>query len=77
MDPENRERSELYWEKRRLSENIIQKIVERFETGQDTMPDLITCPIQSCRYPLRVEFLTDRIELSCTNCEFRQTIKKE
>ncbi|MFH1046859.1 MAG: hypothetical protein V1738_01025 [Patescibacteria group bacterium] len=77
MNPEtNRENKELYWEKRRLSERIEHDLLGRLESGKETMPDMITCPNESCRYPLTVKFFADWVELSCQNCEYRQIIRK-
>ncbi len=77
-DPErNRENKELHWEKRRLAERIEKDLRERLNAGKETMPDMVTCPNQSCRYPLRVKFFGDRVEVTCQNCDFRRIIKKD
>ncbi len=78
MNPEyNRERTELYWEKRRLSESIEKDLQKALNSGREVIPDMINCPNSSCRYPLQVKFVDDCVELRCTNCEFKQVIKKD
>ena len=72
----DRERTETYWEKRRLNENVEHDLLAKLEAGQESMPDVISCPVASCRCPLTVNFLADRIELACSNCGFRQTVKR-
>ncbi|MFH2063496.1 MAG: hypothetical protein ABIJ46_05110 [bacterium] len=70
----DRERTETYWEKRRLSERMIGDLRRRLESGQDFMPDVVSCPVASCRCPLTVSFRPDRVELACSGCGFRQTV---
>ncbi len=77
MNPEHdRERKESYFERRRLSESMERDLLRALEIGRDSMPDIISCPAASCRNPLQVRFLEDRVELICPNCEFRQTVKR-
>lgn len=77
MNPEyDRERKESYFEKRRLSENMERDLLRALEIGRDSVPDTISCPNKSCRSPLQVRFLEDRVELACPNCEFRQILKR-
>ncbi|HCC22127.1 hypothetical protein A2480_00860 [Candidatus Uhrbacteria bacterium RIFOXYC2_FULL_47_19] len=73
----DREQTETYWEKRRLNESIEHELLTKLETGQECMPDIISCPVASCRCPLIVSFLVDRVELVCSSCGFHQTLTRE
>lgn len=77
MNPEyNRERKESYFEKRRLNESMAHDLLQALETGRDSMPDIVSCPVSSCRNPLNVRFLDDHVEVVCPNCGFRNELKQ-
>lgn len=75
--PESREKIELYREKHIFSDKIEKELLRKLDAGQETFPDMITCPVQSCRNPIKVEVKVEMIELSCTNCGWNRLIKKQ
>lgn len=73
-DPEIRETSELYFEKNRLSEKIQERLLAHFAKGQETYPDLIICPISTCRHPMGIHAEQEEIILLCPHCGYSNKI---
>jgi len=77
LAPEQRERTELYREKREFSPIMEKQIVDRLAQGQETFPDIITCPTKSCRNPLTVKNEKEYLDLACGNCGWTKRIYKQ
>lgn len=75
--PEQGERTELYREKREFSPLMEEKIQAQLAQGQETFPDIITCPNKSCRNPLKVKNEKDFLDLACGNCGWSKRIYKQ
>jgi hypothetical protein len=75
--PEQRERTELYRVKREFSPLMEKQIHDRLAQGQETFPDIITCPNRSCRNPLVVTNEKEFLNLTCGNCGWSKRIYKQ
>ncbi|MFH1712553.1 MAG: hypothetical protein ABH846_04965 [Patescibacteria group bacterium] len=75
--PEQREDVERYREKQKYSDVIEHKIVDRLAAGQEKFPDIITCPNDSCRSPVKVEVLDDEFRVICPNCGWQKVVKRK
>jgi hypothetical protein len=75
FDPESGEKTELYREKRKFSEDIEKSIQARVAEGKESFPDPITCPNADCGMPLQLERIENVIVIKCTNCGFERKIE--
>jgi len=77
LGPEQRERSELYREKREFSPLMEKQILERMGKGKERFPDIITCPKRSCRSPIKVNVEVEHVDLVCPLCGWKKRIYKQ
>jgi hypothetical protein len=75
--PESRENIELYREKNIFSDKVEKELLRKLNMGQETFPNMVTCPVQSCRNPIKVDVKEDMIELTCTNCGWSRLLHKQ
>lgn len=69
------ERRELYLEKNRFSPEVEKRLRQAFEIGQETIADVLNCPVASCRNPLSVSRQEDGYHLFCSNCGWKKVVK--
>lgn len=74
--PESRESFEKYKESQKFSEKIEKDLLRSLAEDKEVISDIISCPISSCRNPLKVQIRKNEIELLCSNCGWQKIIKK-
>ncbi|OGL66986.1 hypothetical protein A2856_00630 [Candidatus Uhrbacteria bacterium RIFCSPHIGHO2_01_FULL_63_20] len=73
--PESREKGESGFEARNLSKKIEQDVKRAIQQKKERFLDIVSCPIQSCGTPVRIEMRGDEAVLVCPNCGWRTTIR--
>ena len=76
MDYESREDKESYFEHNHFSEHIESTLKKILKNGAEVYPDIVTCPIASCRNPVKIEIRSDEVELVCPNCGWHKIVRK-
>lgn len=75
LNPEFKEERESIFEAKKFSREYEKKLLDVLDSGNERFPDIIQCPVDSCRNPLTVHVHSDMIHVVCTNCGWEQVIK--
>lgn len=66
-----------YFESRKLRPELQEKIVKQINKFKlDRLPDVVTCPVKACGFPVNVKIDNKLIKLLCPNCGWQTIIKR-
>ena len=76
FNPELREERESFFEAKKFSADFEKRLLTALDQKRESFPDIILCPNRSCGCPVKVQFLSDRVQVSCFRCGWEQILKK-
>ncbi len=76
FNPETRESTESFWEKREFNEAMEEKIIEGLRNNKEKFPDPVACPNPTCKNPIEPRVEDETVLIHCKACGFKRVITK-